>query len=34
MQQAFEDTLNELQWMGREESVKHLTQLKKAFKKS
>ncbi|MFH1253946.1 MAG: HepT-like ribonuclease domain-containing protein [bacterium] len=34
IQQSFEDTLNELRWMEREESVKYLTQLKKAFNKS
>lgn len=34
MQQSFEDTLNELRWMGRDESVKYLTKLKKSFGKS
>ncbi|MFH1832430.1 MAG: HepT-like ribonuclease domain-containing protein [bacterium] len=33
VQQSFEDTLKELHWMGRGESIEHLTRLKKTLLK-
>jgi len=34
MQQSFDDTLRELRWMGRDESVKYLTRLKTLFNRA